>query len=84
MHCPVREIQSRIGADEFTEWCAYFHIDPWGEERADLRNALLCRLVSGMFGNKSDVYDFMPFTERPPQDPAAGMALLKAAIQGVQ
>jgi hypothetical protein len=29
---------------EFAEWLAYSQIEPWGEERADLRTALICKV----------------------------------------
>jgi len=34
-----------LDADELLEWEAMYGIDPWGEERADLRNGILCSLT---------------------------------------
>lgn len=39
---------------------AYYRLEPFGEERADLRNAMLMALVSNAFGNESTVSEFMP------------------------
>lgn len=39
---------------------AYYRLEPFGEERADLRNAMLMALISNAFGNDSTVSDFMP------------------------
>lgn len=36
---------SRIDSREFSEWQAYYSIDPFGDQRADLRNAILCSTV---------------------------------------
>lgn len=39
-HSSVAEAQTRIDSVEFTEWLAEYAIEPWGEERDDLRSAL--------------------------------------------
>ena len=31
---------------EFAEWIAYSQVEPWGEERADLRAALICKILA--------------------------------------
>ena len=38
---------------------AFDRVEPIGEARGDLRNALLCQLVAGIFGGKQDVDEFM-------------------------
>ena len=47
---------------------AYYRIEPWGEERADLRNGMLCSLVANMFRKRgkraAQPKDFMPKFER--------------------
>lgn len=50
-------------AAQFAEWLAYYSVEPFGEERADLRNAILCRLVANALrgkGRRAEVEDFMP------------------------
>jgi hypothetical protein len=37
---------------EFRRWMAYYQIEPFGEERADLRNALLCLTIAQVHGAK--------------------------------
>jgi hypothetical protein len=62
---PVRELLSRIGSDELTEWMAYYQIDPFGDYRADVRSGV----VAATFANanrapNAKVFtpeDFMPF-----------------------
>ena len=38
---------------------AYHMVEPFGEERADLRNAILCNLVSNALGGKSKIENYM-------------------------
>ncbi len=40
LHCSVAEALERIDSVEFTQWQAEYAIEPWGEERDDLRSAL--------------------------------------------
>jgi hypothetical protein len=49
---------------EFRQWMAYYEIEPFGEERQDLRFANLCLLVARLWGDKKKtkglkVSDFM-------------------------
>lgn len=37
----VGELEDSIDSAELTDWMAFYLIDPWGEQRADLRNGLL-------------------------------------------
>jgi len=34
-------------ADLFLRWCAYASIEPWAEERADLRSGLIVSALTG-------------------------------------
>lgn len=52
----------------FMEWVQFYAIDPWGEQRADLRNALLAMLVANALKGKGDTVkmeDFMLFPTEP-------------------
>jgi hypothetical protein len=50
-----------MDAEEFGWWAALYQRDPWGEERADLRNAALMALVASALGKKQyKPADFMP------------------------
>jgi hypothetical protein len=68
LHCSVREAQASMDAAEFREWCAVYKMDPWGEERADLRNGIVCSVLanvwSGKNARKATPQDFMPFVKR--------------------
>lgn len=65
----MAEAQARIDSAELTEWMAYFELEPFGEERSDFRNALLCSLIANVFrgkGRRAKPKDFMPrFDEEP-------------------
>lgn len=41
LHMTVAECQARMSASEYIEWQAYFATEFLGEERADMRTALL-------------------------------------------
>ncbi len=47
----VSECMKKISAKEYTEQCALYRIDPWGEERADWRIAQLCAMVATSFSD---------------------------------
>lgn len=60
----LAQLERDMTAAEFMEWCAYYTIEPWGEERADLRAAIVAATVAnGNRGKKQKPYkveDFMP------------------------
>ena len=60
----VREAQNRINAREFAEWIAYDHIEPFGEERADMRAGIISSTIANSVrGRNRRAYkpkDFMP------------------------
>lgn len=57
-----------MGSREFSEWMAYYGIEPWGEDRADLRVALLTSLTANINRKSGSPplrpADFMPYRER--------------------
>lgn len=40
-----------ISSDEFTEWLAYYQIEPFGDTIADLRHGTACALVANINRN---------------------------------
>ena len=57
-----------ITATQFRRWSEFALLEPFGEERADIRNAILCRLVAIIAGNKNaKLDDFMPRFGKPKQ-----------------
>lgn len=53
-----------MSSEEWTYWQAYYQLDPWGEERADYRIAVLDALFAnawrGKNSRKFEPKDFMP------------------------
>ena len=76
---------------ELGEWLAYYAVDPWGEQRADLRNGILAAQVANALGAepRATPADFMLYREPrevspPPADINAQVrtALLNATQRG--
>lgn len=66
----VRRCQEEVDSAEFTEWQALYDIDPWGEERADLRNSVACwtsATAAGAKGLKPDSF-LLRFDQDPTPD----------------
>jgi len=67
---------------QFAEWQAYAAIEPWGEDRADLRAGIVASTVANYAGKslKEDAsvspIDFMPYAEKPKK--AAPSKVLRA------
>lgn len=59
----VSRCQREIDSHEFSEWQAYFQINPFGEVRSDARMARLCALIAnvnrGRRGKSFKDQDFM-------------------------
>jgi len=65
----VRRLLSEIDSPELSEWVAYYNIEPFGEERADLRQAITTCTLSNRWRAENEppnkVGDFMMFSDRP-------------------
>lgn len=86
----VAELGERMSSAEFAEWMAYYAIEPFGEERADLRQALTTSAIHNSVQAQTKhpkwtkPEDFMPFRETPqpktpeivPVEPASPETLL--------
>jgi len=60
----VGELLSRVSSRELTEWQAYYGIEPFGEERSDLRAGIVAATTANAFRGKGakpfKPQDFMP------------------------
>ena len=60
---------ARIPMRLFREWGAYYSVDPFGEERGDLRAALpilrIVQMFSSKHGAQPQLRDFMPEFSAP-------------------
>jgi hypothetical protein len=66
-------------SSEVADWMAYERLEPWGEERADLRTGILASLVANVTrGKDQKAYgpvDFMPDFE--PKEESEGKGQLE-------
>jgi hypothetical protein len=49
----VAELEAKMGNDELNEWYEYCSLEPFGEERADLRAATICLAIAQVNGVKN-------------------------------
>jgi hypothetical protein len=67
---PVRELLTRMGSDEITEWMAFYQIEPFGDMRADVRSGVIASTFANANRAKNSKpftpEDFMPFVDRSP------------------
>ena len=73
MGIPLKELQDRIDAPTFALYMAYDRLDPFGEERGDVRMALnTAYMVNAFSGSKMKVadcmLDFQPKTDKQKAD----------------
>lgn len=79
----VRDLQNRIDSRELTEWIAFYNIEPFGEDRADMRQALTSCILANANRDPKKSRAFKPqdfMLVKPPkkeQTPEEMMALLK-------
>lgn len=91
MGMSVRRLLSEFGSDELSEWMGYYSIEPFGEERADLRMSFLTTLMhnvhrrSGVPAFRLD--DFLighgRKAERAAETPQDKLARQKALFAGI-
>jgi len=71
----VAELLNRISSHELTEWMAFYSIEPFGDQRDDLRTGIITSTIANV--NRSSKQkpftpvDFMPYVERPKVNKAA-------------
>ena len=58
----------RCNSRQYSEWRAYYEVEPWGEERADLRSAIIACTIANVNRAKGKAFkpsDFMPEFNKP-------------------
>lgn len=92
----VRQAQQEISSSEFTEWQAYYQMEPFGEAVADLRHGVATALQANVhYGSESKRFQADDFINWRPADaagddaepilladPAAQGQLMRAAMFG--
>lgn len=74
----LQELRAALSYAEFQEWCLYYQIEPWGDERADLRAGIVASTVANYAGRQradgadpARPVDYMPYVDRSPPEPLA-------------
>lgn len=62
----LREVEA-LDADEILWWEALFAVDPPGDQRMDMRFAMLCQTIAALFGKPPPLTAFMLFPDKAPQ-----------------
>jgi hypothetical protein len=61
----VDALALHISSKQLAEWMAYYRIEPWGEERGDLRSAMVASIIANVNRKKGAKpfrpIDFMPY-----------------------
>lgn len=60
MGIPIAELQERVSSLEFAEYWAFYSLEPFGEERADLRTGILGSTIAN--ANRDPKKQSAPFT----------------------
>ena len=78
----VSELLSRVSSHELTEWQAYYGLEPFGEDRADLRAGIVASTVANVFRKSGTspykAQDFMPRFEKTRQDWREQLEMVRA------
>jgi len=76
--CTLEELGARMTAEEFGLWLAFYDLDPFGDQRGDLQAGVVAAAIANYAGKvrsngagPASPTEFMPFLERPEQEPAA-------------
>ncbi len=79
-----------MSSAEFAEWMAYYAIEPFGEERADLRMGVLASLIANINRDPKKQRepftpsDFMPRFEVEPQPKRVGWQEMLAKMKAIK
>ncbi len=49
-----------MSSAEYADWVEYAQVEPWGEQRADIRAAIVACTVARSQGAKVELEDFLP------------------------
>ena len=77
---------ARVTSRQLSEWGEYSKLEPFGEERADLRSAIIAATMANLWrgkGKPAKTEDFMPkFGVEQPKDPQ-DLEDMKRAMQRI-
>jgi hypothetical protein len=82
----VAALQASITSEQFAAWMAYYEVEPWGEDRADLRMGILASATVAPHcrrGQAPKPASFLPkFGPRKPQSEELMKAEFRRAMAG--
>lgn len=82
MGMSVKRLLTEFDSHELAEWMAYYKLEPWGEERADIRAAIVARTVASQWAKEPpELEAFMPFRE---QDEPQTFDEMKRVLRGAK
>ena len=68
----VEELLHSVSSAELAEWMAFYTVCPFGDERADFRQAITSMLIANQWRGKgakpAKVEQFIPFKTKPPRN----------------
>lgn len=85
---PVEEMLDRMTWAEYLEWGEYYGLEPWGEERSDLRSGIVASVIANTSRDPKrqpkpfEPVDFMPYYEKPQPSPEQLAHKIRAALGG--
>jgi hypothetical protein len=71
--CTLRELLTRLDAAELVEWMAYDQLEPFGEGRLVLQQAMMMRQQAPRDA-EIETTDLVPYFVAPPKQPATELS----------
>ena len=62
------EIENHLSGEELDLWREFYIDSPFGEDRNEMRNALLCSTIANSMGNKTTMKEFILFKKEEKKD----------------
>lgn len=79
----VSTMLAEMSCRQYQEWKEFYKIDPWGEQRGDMQNALLMWWIAVVQCGKKNVQskpeDFMLFPDGGPPEPQSVIDMISMA-----
>lgn len=80
----MSELGHRLSSRELSEWMAYYELEPWGEDRGDLRAGIVASVIANVNRDPKqrrapfEPQDFMPeFGSSEPEQPSPAELVAK-------